>query len=128
MFTVNIYFHFQEYPPGVTLVPMRSRTAKPFDTTNLVVFAPDNASGYSETSNFVAHGDALIVDPGCCSQFHKEVWSVSLKQRYKDLYWSLNSGFFLLNLVIPLWVSMSPPSGWNLISIMNLYLSLRLYS
>ncbi|XP_048318536.1 uncharacterized protein LOC107429396 isoform X4 [Ziziphus jujuba] len=67
---------YQEYPPGVTLVPMRSRTAKPFDTTNLVVFAPDKASDYSENINFVAHGDALIVDPGCCSQFHKEVYQL----------------------------------------------------
>ncbi|XP_048318533.1 uncharacterized protein LOC107429396 isoform X2 [Ziziphus jujuba] len=67
---------YQEYPPGVTLVPMRSRTAKPFDTTNLVVFAPDKASDYSENINFVAHGDALIVDPGCCSQFHKELKSI----------------------------------------------------
>ncbi|KAL9274960.1 hypothetical protein AKJ16_DCAP18362 [Drosera capensis] len=32
---------YPEYPPGVTLVPMRSRSGKPFHTTNLVVFASE---------------------------------------------------------------------------------------
>ncbi|KAF3431897.1 hypothetical protein FNV43_RR26633 [Rhamnella rubrinervis] len=67
---------YQEYPPGVTLVPMRSRTAKPFNTTNLVIFAPDNISDYSENINFVTRGDALIVDPGCCSEFHEELKNI----------------------------------------------------
>ncbi|GFP85370.1 hypothetical protein PHJA_000680700 [Phtheirospermum japonicum] len=64
----------QEYPPGVKVVPMRSRTAKPFHTTNLVVFAPRN--NYDDVvggDNFVANGDALIIDPGCSSTMHKEL-------------------------------------------------------
>ncbi|XLT01482.1 hypothetical protein HN51_050833 [Arachis hypogaea] len=54
------------------LVPMESRTAKPFITTNLVVFAPINASNDCEDNNFIACGDALIVDPGYLSRFHGE--------------------------------------------------------
>lgn len=53
---------------------MRSRTLKPFHTTNLVVFAPENVPNDSEESNFIARGDALIVDPGCLSEFHGEVY------------------------------------------------------
>ncbi|KAL8153882.1 hypothetical protein V2J09_011642 [Rumex salicifolius] len=64
---------YQEYPPGVTLVPMGSRTGKPFHTTNLVVFAPQNIPYKGNDKSFVAHGDALIVDPGCLPQFHKEL-------------------------------------------------------
>jgi hypothetical protein len=64
---------FQEYPPGVKIVPMGSRTGKPFLTTNLIVFAPENVSNESEKNSFVAYGDALIVDPGCRSEFHEEV-------------------------------------------------------
>lgn len=63
----------QEYPPGVMTVPMRSRTLKPFKTTNLVVFAPENGSGDHHETHFVAYGDALIVDPGCHSKLHAEV-------------------------------------------------------
>ncbi|KAG7592991.1 Metallo-beta-lactamase [Arabidopsis thaliana x Arabidopsis arenosa] len=63
----------QEYPPGVMLVPMRSRTLKPFKTTNLVVFAPENGSGDHQGTDFVAHGDALIVDPGCLFKLHVEL-------------------------------------------------------
>lgn len=55
------------------LVPMGSKTGKPFYTTNLVVFAPQNASSDSEKNGFIASGDALIVDPGCRSEFHEEV-------------------------------------------------------
>jgi len=65
---------FQEYPPGVIIIPMRSRTLKPFHTTNLVVFAPENFPNNSEENNFIASGDALIVDPGCLSEFHGEVY------------------------------------------------------
>ncbi|XVF44199.1 hypothetical protein PTKIN_Ptkin02bG0101700 [Pterospermum kingtungense] len=65
--------HYQEYPPGVILVPMQSRTAKPFHTTNLVIFAPQNVSDTSEDSSFVCHGDALIVDPGCQHEYHEEL-------------------------------------------------------
>ncbi|XP_057961219.1 uncharacterized protein LOC131153146 isoform X2 [Malania oleifera] len=65
--------HCQEYPPGVMLVPMGSRTAKPFWTTNLVVFAPKIASNCCGVNSSVAHGDALIVDPGCRSEFHEEL-------------------------------------------------------
>ncbi|EOA39280.1 hypothetical protein CARUB_v10012289mg [Capsella rubella] len=63
----------QEYPPGVMLVPMRSRTLKPFKTTNLVVFAPENGSGDHQGADFAAHGDALIVDPGCLYKLHVEL-------------------------------------------------------
>ncbi|XP_068489979.1 uncharacterized protein [Phaseolus vulgaris] len=66
----------QEYPPGVIIIPMRSRTLKPFHTTNLVVFAPENFPNNSEENNFIASGDALIVDPGCLSEFHGELEKV----------------------------------------------------
>ncbi|KAL6573722.1 hypothetical protein OROHE_002181 [Orobanche hederae] len=63
----------QEYPPGVRIVPMRSRTTKPFHTTNLVVFAPRTIHDGFCGDNFVASGDALIIDPGCISAMHKEL-------------------------------------------------------
>ncbi|XP_062145545.1 uncharacterized protein LOC133852913 isoform X1 [Alnus glutinosa] len=66
----------QEYPPGVKIVPMGSRTGKPFLTTNLIVFAPENVSNESEKNSFVAYGDALIVDPGCRSEFHEELQKI----------------------------------------------------
>ncbi|KAJ6813258.1 uncharacterized protein M6B38_144815 [Iris pallida] len=65
--------HFQEYPPGVMLVPMRSRTQKPFRTTNLIVMVPNHDVNISENFGHITAGDALLVDPGCCSQFHKEL-------------------------------------------------------
>lgn len=52
---------------------MGSRTQKPFSTTNMVVFAPVNNRIVDESSNFIAQGDAMIVDPGCRSEFNKEV-------------------------------------------------------
>lgn len=52
---------------------MGSRTAKPFRTTNLVVFAPEHALSDYGDKDFIACGDALIVDPGCLSEFHEEV-------------------------------------------------------
>lgn len=67
---------YQEYPPGVKIVPMGSRTAKPFWTTNLIVFAPENVSNESEENEFVAYGDALIVDPGCRSEFYEELQKI----------------------------------------------------
>ncbi|KAM5572606.1 hypothetical protein ABKV19_012582 [Rosa sericea] len=67
-----------EYPPGVVLVPMGSRTGKPFRTTNLVVFAPKNVPNDSGKNGFVTCGDALIVDPGCQSKFHEEVRDPSI--------------------------------------------------
>lgn len=63
----------QEYPPGVMVVPMRSRTLKPFTTTNLVVFAPENVSVDDQERDFSIHGDAVIVDPGCHSKLHIEL-------------------------------------------------------
>lgn len=66
----------QEYPPGVKLVPIGSRTAKPFHTTNLIIFAPENVLNESENNSFVARGDALIVDPGCQSEFHEELQKI----------------------------------------------------
>ncbi|KAJ1436194.1 Winged helix-like DNA-binding domain superfamily [Sesbania bispinosa] len=68
--------NYQEYPPGLILIPMGSRTVKPFHTTNLVVFAPENIPNDSKDKNFVACGDALIVDPGCLSKFHGELEKV----------------------------------------------------
>ncbi|XP_052312278.1 uncharacterized protein LOC7466886 isoform X3 [Populus trichocarpa] len=73
---VNTALHYQEYPPGVIIVPMKSRTAKPFHTTNLVIFAPESVKNESEDYNFVAHGDALIVDPGCRADFHEELLQI----------------------------------------------------
>lgn len=52
---------------------MKSRTAKPFHTTNLVVVVANNAFHEPKESNFVANGEALLVDPGCSSQFHGDV-------------------------------------------------------
>ncbi|XP_030950464.1 uncharacterized protein LOC115974312 [Quercus lobata] len=51
-------YHIQilEYPPGVKLVPIGSKTAKPFRTTNLIIFAPENVSNESENNSFVAWG------------------------------------------------------------------------
>nr|CAD1838144.1 unnamed protein product [Ananas comosus var. bracteatus] len=63
----------QEYPPGITLVPMKSRTSVPFRTTNLVIVHPDKAVNALSDSSFVTSGDTLIMDPGCCSQFHKKL-------------------------------------------------------
>ncbi|XP_020088492.1 uncharacterized protein LOC109710380 isoform X1 [Ananas comosus] len=63
----------QEYPPGITLVPMKSRTTVPFRTTNLVIVHPDKAVNALSDSSFVTSGDTLIMDPGCCSQFHKKL-------------------------------------------------------
>ncbi|VFQ79729.1 unnamed protein product [Cuscuta campestris] len=65
--------NFQEYLPGFNLVPMESRTSKPFRTTNLIVLAPGkNIDGCSDDS-FAAHGEALIVDPGCKSALYDEL-------------------------------------------------------
>ncbi|KAH6810088.1 Metallo-hydrolase/oxidoreductase superfamily protein [Perilla frutescens var. frutescens] len=62
-----------DYPPGVKLVPMKSRTAKPFRTTNLIVFVPGTSYNGFNGDSFLASGDALIVDPGCSSAVHKEL-------------------------------------------------------
>uniref|UniRef100_A0A7N0ZVF6 Metallo-beta-lactamase domain-containing protein n=1 Tax=Kalanchoe fedtschenkoi TaxID=63787 RepID=A0A7N0ZVF6_KALFE len=68
---------FQEYPPGVVVAPMGSRTLKPFTTTNLVVFAPGHdAVGDLGAVECIATGEALILDPGCCSKYHKELEQV----------------------------------------------------
>ncbi|MBA0766053.1 hypothetical protein Gotri_015134 [Gossypium trilobum] len=64
---------YQEYPPGVVVLPMRSKTRKPFLTTNLVIFAPKQVSDTVGDCRFVAHGDALIVDPGCRHEYHEEL-------------------------------------------------------
>ncbi|KAK7390884.1 hypothetical protein VNO78_19046 [Psophocarpus tetragonolobus] len=68
--------NYQEYPPGIIIIPMGSRTLKPFHTTNLVVFAPENVPNNSEENNIFLRGDALIVDPGCLSKFHGELEKV----------------------------------------------------
>ncbi|KAL2509675.1 Metallo-hydrolase/oxidoreductase superfamily protein [Forsythia ovata] len=64
---------YQEYPPGVKLIPMGSRTAKPFHTTNLAVFFPGTSYDGCDSDSFVTCGDALIVDPGCKYTLHKEL-------------------------------------------------------
>lgn len=63
----------QEYPPGVKLIPMESRTAKPFRTTNLIVFFPETSSDGSSGDSFIACGEALVVDPGCKSALYNEL-------------------------------------------------------
>ncbi|KEH44205.1 metallo-beta-lactamase superfamily protein [Medicago truncatula] len=68
--------NYQEYPTGVILIPMGSRTAKPFHTTNLVVFAPENVPNASKDNQLIVYGDALIVDPGCLSKFHGELKNI----------------------------------------------------
>ncbi|XP_058182667.1 uncharacterized protein LOC131300720 isoform X2 [Rhododendron vialii] len=68
--------NFQEYPPGVKLVPMGSRTAKPFHTTNLVIFSPEGVFDRSTERKFPFYGDALIVDPGCRFESHDELKEV----------------------------------------------------
>ncbi|XP_057542701.1 uncharacterized protein LOC130821090 isoform X2 [Amaranthus tricolor] len=65
--------HYQEYPLGIILVPMGSRTSKPFSTTNLVVIAPQTIASVEKDKDFVAYGDALMVDPGCKLQFHQQL-------------------------------------------------------
>ncbi|XWS63529.1 hypothetical protein CRYUN_Cryun06bG0106800 [Craigia yunnanensis] len=60
--------HVNYHPPCVI-----RRTAKPFHTTNLVIFAPENVSDTSEDCSFVSQGDALIVDPGCRHKYHEEL-------------------------------------------------------
>lgn len=81
----SIFLIRQEYPPGVKLVPMRSRTAKPFHTTNLVVFVPGTSYDGFGGGNFVASGDALIIDPGCNSAMHKEVSCLILDREVKKV-------------------------------------------
>uniref|UniRef100_A0A453DTZ5 Metallo-beta-lactamase domain-containing protein n=2 Tax=Aegilops tauschii subsp. strangulata TaxID=200361 RepID=A0A453DTZ5_AEGTS len=63
----------QEYPPGITLVPMKSSTLRPFRTTNLVVIQATSGTCASKRSDYFACGDALLIDPGCCSQVHTEL-------------------------------------------------------
>lgn len=78
MFLLVLFANFcQEYPPGVTVVPMKSGTLKPFSTTNLVAILPkDPFSGLCNSDSSILHGDALIMDPGC--KLHAEVsWSLA---------------------------------------------------
>ncbi|KAG0484193.1 hypothetical protein HPP92_008272 [Vanilla planifolia] len=76
--------HGQEYPPGITLVPMRSRTLKPFHCTNLVVVVSEGEAIDNEELDIIKHGDALLVDPGCSSQCHLEVETKSGNTPRKD--------------------------------------------
>ena len=62
-----LFSFFQEYPPGLKLVPIGSKTAMPFRTTNLIIFAPENVSNESENNSFVAWG---CIDSGS----RMEVW------------------------------------------------------
>ncbi|RLM70065.1 hypothetical protein C2845_PM17G02900 [Panicum miliaceum] len=62
----------EEYPPGITLLPMKSKTLQPFRTTNLVLVRATNGAGESTYSDVFACGDALLLDPECSSQVHAE--------------------------------------------------------
>ncbi|KAJ3700828.1 hypothetical protein LUZ61_004533 [Rhynchospora tenuis] len=63
---------YQEYPPGVTVVPMKSGTIKPFTTTNLVVILPKKPfSELINSGSSLYHADALIMDPGC--KLHSQI-------------------------------------------------------
>ncbi|KAK1281345.1 hypothetical protein QJS04_geneDACA003069 [Acorus gramineus] len=64
---------FQEYPLGVNMIPMPSRTKEPFRTTNLVVIAPNIVLDNFGDSSSIIHADALIMDPGCRSDCHDEL-------------------------------------------------------
>lgn len=74
--TIPPNLHSQEYPPGIIIIPMGSRTAKPYWTTNLVVIASESSHDNCGDHGFVAHGDALIIDPGCRSELHEELRDV----------------------------------------------------
>lgn len=71
--TVSPALPYQEYPPGITLVPMKSKTLPPFRTTNLVVVQATNGTDGSASSEPFASGDALLIDPGCSSHVHAEL-------------------------------------------------------
>ncbi|KAL0017200.1 hypothetical protein SO802_004269 [Lithocarpus litseifolius] len=100
----------QEYPPGVKLVPIGSKTAKPFRTINLIIFATENVSNESENNSFVACGDALIVDPGCRPEFHEELQKIVAALPWKVVvfvthhHWDHVDGKFLyeLKLCLPI--------------------------
>ncbi|URE17082.1 Metallo-beta-lactamase superfamily, partial [Musa troglodytarum] len=72
-FSATCALHYQEYPPGITLVPMKSRTREPFHTTNLIVVVADDAINEQKDSSFVTYGNSLLVDPGCSSRFHPDL-------------------------------------------------------
>lgn len=63
----------QEYPPGIMVIPMKSRTQKPFSTTNLVLIIAEDESTKSEDPDIIKYGDALLVDPGCSIQHHSDL-------------------------------------------------------
>ncbi|XP_020595413.1 uncharacterized protein LOC110035521 isoform X2 [Phalaenopsis equestris] len=65
----------QEYPLGLIVAPMKSRTQKPFSTTNLVLIVAEDETIESETneSAIFKHGEALLVDPGCSVQQHSDL-------------------------------------------------------
>ncbi|CAI0553178.1 unnamed protein product [Linum tenue] len=73
---VHTSLRYQEYPPGVFLVPMKSRTGKPFLTTNLIIFAPAIVSGKLSDNSCAISGDVLIVDPGCHTNVHEELLKI----------------------------------------------------
>ncbi|CAN1826529.1 Beta-lactamase-like protein 2 homolog [Linum perenne] len=73
---IRTNLRYQEYPPGVILVPMTSRTAKPFCTTNLIIFAPENISHEFNEDSSAISGDVLIVDPGCQTHVHEELLKI----------------------------------------------------
>lgn len=64
----------QEYPGGIMVIPMKSRTQKPFSTTNLVlIVADDEATNKADDTDIIKYGDALLVDPGCSIQYHSDL-------------------------------------------------------
>ncbi|XP_078446114.1 metallo-hydrolase/oxidoreductase superfamily protein isoform X2 [Wolffia australiana] len=64
---------FQEYPPGVYILPMKSKTPMPFRTTNLVIVEKYENDDEVENCAHVTYGDALLVDPGCFSEVHAKL-------------------------------------------------------
>ncbi|KAL3695802.1 hypothetical protein R1sor_009878 [Riccia sorocarpa] len=57
----------QEYPPGIVVLPLKSKTLMAGNKTNLVIFSPSVLSTQraGDVSRYSATGDVLICDPGC---------------------------------------------------------------
>lgn len=79
---------WQDYPPGVVLVPMHSITGKPFNKTNLVIFSPSKflAREITMSSKHAASGDVLIADPGCTGAAQSEVLFIWLSSIATHLF------------------------------------------
>ncbi|XP_002991474.2 uncharacterized protein LOC9639588 [Selaginella moellendorffii] len=76
---LNLECFYQEYPPGVLVIPMLSRTLKPFCKTNLVISAPTSSRFLDADVNIndsTFTGQALIVDPGCSVPTYNELVAI----------------------------------------------------